>query len=142
MAYVDYAYYTDSYGGTDLTEADFPTYEKRAEAVIDTVTRYYVRQSGVDTLPEIVQTMLKTAVCAQADYLLTVGLDAAASGVLGTDYTVGKVHVGAGALANAKSAAQTMLAAGAQAALEQSGLLRRHMGTAHEPFAPFPLGWR
>ena len=141
MAYVDYAYYTDSYGGTDLTEADFPTYEKRAETVIDIVTRYYVRQIGVDTLPEIVQTMLKTAVCAQADYLLTVGLDAAASGVLGTDYTVGKVHVGAGALANVKSAAQTMLAAGAQAALEQSGLLQRHTGTAHEPFAPFPLGW-
>lgn len=139
MPYVDYDYYSNTYGGTLLTEDNFSIYEQAAEHVIDAVTRYFVRNNGIDTLPPPVLYMFQTAVCAQCDYLFEVGQNAASSGVLGADFTVGKVHVGAGALSNL-SRGQTMVAAGAIAALEQSGLLDRRVTTLREPYVPFPLG--
>lgn len=38
MSYATYEYYTAAYGGTALTEQEFPKYAKRASAEIDHVT--------------------------------------------------------------------------------------------------------
>ncbi|MBR2284571.1 MAG: hypothetical protein IJ874_09195 [Ruminococcus sp.] len=38
MSYADYGYYTDTYGGTKLSEAEFPVYAGKASERIDAVT--------------------------------------------------------------------------------------------------------
>lgn len=38
MAYVDFTYYSTSFGGTTIPEADFLKYERRSRAFIDDVT--------------------------------------------------------------------------------------------------------
>lgn len=118
MAAVTYSYYTDTYLGDAVAASDFPRYEKRAEDVINNVTR------GVDvsTLPASVQDAYKAAICYQIDYFAEVGLSTAVTGSAASSYTLGKVRVENGA---AYKGARTMVSPAAISMLEMSGLLYR-----------------
>ena len=120
MAVVDYAYYTGVYLGDSVTTADFPRYEKRAEAIIESLTR----GAYSDTLPADVQTAYKAAICYQVDYLADVGLSAAVTGSVANSYSIGKVRVESGA---AVSGAKAMVSPAAISILEMTGLLSRKL---------------
>lgn len=72
-AYVDYAYYSTTYGGTAIATAEFTAYANRASAYIDYVTmdRAVALMSLVSPSPEetALISKIKNAVCAVADQL-------------------------------------------------------------------------
>lgn len=72
-AYVDYTYYTTTYGGSAISSAEFTAYANRASAYIDYITmdRAVSLMSLVSPSPEETATMakVKNAVCAVADQL-------------------------------------------------------------------------
>ena len=59
--YVDYKYYSDTYGGEKVPEDSFEACEKRAEAVLHQITFGRVKQ-----LPEIPD-LIKDAICAMVE---------------------------------------------------------------------------
>lgn len=65
MIYATYEYYTENYGGTALTESEFPKYAKRASAEIDHVTFGRISNMTEEEIPEAV----RDAMCDVAERL-------------------------------------------------------------------------
>ena len=61
--YVDFEYYRDTYGGTDLTESTFPAASRKAEAYI----RYLTYLNGDIFADTAHMDAIKAAVCAAAE---------------------------------------------------------------------------
>lgn len=92
MAIVDFTYYYNTYLGQEADQTSFPAFEARAEDIVCAMTRWQVSEATVAGLPAFVQTLVKKAICAQADFFAVNGLDSAA-GNDGRGFTVGKVTV-------------------------------------------------
>lgn len=91
MGVVDYSFYTEVYGGTDVEQASFPALCARASDVIGAVT-HWVDDATIAKLPALLQTLYKKAICAQIDFFALNGTDVVnESGNAG--FTVGKVTV-------------------------------------------------
>lgn len=91
MGVVDYSFYTEVYGGTDVEQASFPALCARASDVIGAVT-HWVDDATIAKLPALLQTLYKKAICAQIDFFSLNGTDVVnESGNAG--FTVGKVTV-------------------------------------------------
>ena len=119
MAYVDKTYYDNDYIGIGTETADFPRYEARACDIIDQITRNRIVENGLASYSASVQVAIKKAVCAQIDYYVINGMDAASSGLSAESFTVGKVSV-----SGSKSAGKTsMISPQAVAFLESTGLM-------------------
>lgn len=126
MPYIDYAYYSEQYMGEPVDAADFPRYLRRAEEIIDNLTRYSVKEQGLDAFDDFTRDQIKTATAAQVEYYAIKGLEVATDGELPDSFTVGKVSVtsgraGGGGRGNA-------VAPKVREALEQTGLLGRGVG--------------
>ncbi|MHB1152093.1 MAG: head-tail connector protein [Eubacteriales bacterium] len=119
MAYVDKTYYDNDYIGIGTETADFPRYEARAREIIDQITRNRIVENGLASYSASVQTAIKKAVCAQIDYYVLNGIDAASSGLSAESFTVGKVSV-SGAKVSGKI---SMVSPQAIAFLEPTGLM-------------------
>lgn len=65
MAYADYEYYTEEYGGTNISEEDFKFLANRASVYIDAMTMRRARKASGDVLEAV-----KMAICALADVFL------------------------------------------------------------------------
>lgn len=91
MGVVDWDFYNTVYGGTDADQASFPALCARASDIIGAVT-HWVDDARIMTLPAIVQTLYKKAVCAQIDFLSINGMDSLNESGYG-GFTVGKVTV-------------------------------------------------
>lgn len=61
MIYAEYAFYTGTYGGKDIPQADYTKFAARAKAYIDKMTQGQVK--SLDPVPENV----KMAACAVAE---------------------------------------------------------------------------
>ena len=90
MAYADYEFYTTSYFGSVVPEADFPRLAERASDFIDTMTFDRL----VDGLPknERSQKRIKKAVCSLAELMYQIELaekNAANAAASGTSTTIG-----------------------------------------------------
>ena len=91
MGVVDYSFYTEVYGGTDVEQASFPALCARASDIIGAVT-HWVDDATIAKLPALLQTLYKKAICAQIDFFSLNGTDVVnESGNAG--FTVGKVTV-------------------------------------------------
>ena len=128
MPYIDYKFYTEQYVGEPVEEADFPRYLRRAEEIIDSITRYSVKERGLDAFDDFVREQVQTATAAQVEYYVIKGLDIATEGTVPESFTVGKVSVsngsgGAGGGVRGKTVAKKV-----REALEQTGLLGRGVG--------------
>lgn len=134
MAIVSYEYYTTSYLGESVSEADFPRYDLRAESIIQNITKGATKH--FEQMPEDIQDAVKNAICAQIEYFSLYGVDVAVSGRTGGGFTVGKVSVTNGA--QVKTGASSMVCPAALAYLEQTGLLNPQVDTFDKPF----LWWR
>ena len=128
MAYIDYKYYSEQYVGEPLDEEAFPRYLRRAEEVIDSITRYTVKQKGLASFDDFVQEQVKTATAAQIEYYVINGLEVATDGKLPESFTVGKVSVTTGGGSAGNGGHINAVAPKVRAALEQTGLLNRGVG--------------
>lgn len=128
MPYIDYKYYSEQYVGEPLDEEAFPRYLRRAEEVIDSITRYAVKRKGLAAFDEFVQEQVKTATAAQIEYYAINGLEVATDGKLPESFTVGKVSVTNGGGSAGNGGRSNAVAPKVRAALEQTGLLNRGVG--------------
>ena len=127
MAYITYQQYVNLYGNSPITEAEFPVYAELASDMIDTITQNRLLQGdGLASLPAFVQTRVEKAAAAQVLYFTQNGLETVLSGQTGQSFTVGKVSVSGGTLANGNAKAGSLLISPlAVALLEQTGLMYR-----------------
>lgn len=139
MAIVDAAYYLTVYQGREASDCDFPALDARAEDVIGAMTRWQVTEDTIATLPALIQTLYKKAVCAQIDYFAVNGLDSV-SGGSDRGWTVGKVSVSGRSAVDTvrKGALSGNVSPLALAYLEQTGLMNPQVPTAPEPSL---VGW-
>lgn len=148
MAIVDYTYYSETYFGEPVATADFPRYEARAEAVIDSVCRgqysafiTQLTEKGYTAAAQKITSAYMNAICAQIEYYVANGILSVTAGQTDESFTVGKVSVStSGAGAGFETRGTAMLSPSATLYLEQTGLLGRCISAPVEPFAPFPLG--
>ena len=127
---VDIAYYTDTYIGAPVPEALFPRVLARALSAVDTVTRRRVTEDNIANYPDDVQTAYRNAVCAQIEYLIYNGVEAANDGASSSDYTLGRISVSNNAYASAQSkAGNRLVCAQSMTLLEISGLLNPSVPT-------------
>lgn len=130
MAYITYQQYIDIYGSSSISEEEFPVYAGLASDLIDSATQYRItRGGGISALPVLVQTLVQKAAAAQVLYFTQVGLETALTGQAGQSFTVGKVSVNGGGLANQanKKIGALMICPLALAYLEQTPLMERRV---------------
>lgn len=128
--YIDYQYYSTDYYGTAVTAAEFPQYERRAEDIIDALTRYVIKSNGLSSFPALTQELVKKAVAAQIDYYGINGIDVASAGITSPGFTVGKVSVNGSTWTGKKS----MVSPEASMYLEQTGLMNREVSVRSSQF--------
>ena len=121
-AIVDFAYYSETYMGTEADATSFPALNAHASRVIASMTRWQVTDENFSELPSFIQTLYKLAVCSQIDALAINGIDSLNSGEE-VGFTVGKVRVDGKAKASAGGAMSANVSPAAISYLEQSGLM-------------------
>lgn len=72
IAYVDYEYYRDTFGG-DLEETKAKRLLEEASDQVDRLTYGRIRARGFNNLTEYQQEMVKKAVCYQVDFINSYG---------------------------------------------------------------------
>ena len=109
MAYADYFFYHEIYGGNVLTEDDAERYLEWASDEIDRITSYRLQKGGMPD-NDFYQARIKKATCAIADCLSRIDLAVeAASPVVAEDGTV------RGAVASISSGRESISFGGANA---------------------------
>ena len=64
--YVDYNYYHETFGGSKITEAAFPSWEKRAEAVLHRITFNRILKRP-ELITEAILDNIRMAICAMSE---------------------------------------------------------------------------
>lgn len=125
---VDYQYYTDTYKGTEVDETSFPTLNAHASRIIGAMTRWRVDETTIDSLPSMIQTLYRLAVCSQIDFLAINGVESI-NGGNDAGFTVGKVRVDGKSRASAGGAMSASISPAAKSYLEQTGLMNPQVPT-------------
>lgn len=126
-AIVDYAYYTDTYKGTEADSTSFPALYAHASRIVGAMTRWQVTEENILEFPSIVQTLYKLALCSQVDFLAINGVDEMNSGDSG-GWTVGKVTVHGQSSSGKSGAMSAYTSPVATMYLEQTGLMYPGVG--------------
>ena len=127
MGVVDFNFYWNVYGGTDVDQTSFPALCARACDVIGAVV-HWVDESKIMTLPAPIPTLYKKAVCAQIDFLSINGIDSL-NETASSGFTVGKVTVHGKAASTSGGKLQESISPMAVAYLEQTGLMNPQVPT-------------
>lgn len=109
MAYADYEFYTTSYFGSVVPEADFPRLAERASDFVDTMTFDRL----VDGLPtnERAQKRIKKAVCSLAELMFQIELaekNATNAAASGASTTIGSGGSTTGIVTSASSGSESI----------------------------------
>lgn len=139
MAYITYQQYIDLYGACPITEEQFPVYAGIASDLIDSVTQFRIQEAGgLSFLPPFIQTLVQKACAAQVLYFTELGLNTVLTGQTGQGFTVGKVSVNGGALANGSmTSAQLMISPVVRSMLEQTALMERRCPVCSDRYRLF-----
>lgn len=130
-AMVDFAYYRDTYMGTEADSTSFPALYAHASRIIGALTRWQVTEEAFPEFPSIVKTQVQLAICSQIDFLAINGVDDMNSGAGGGGFTVGKVTVHGNNSSSGKSGAMSAyISPAAILYLEQTGLMYPGVGVA------------
>lgn len=142
MAYITYDQYVELYGTPSISEEDFPMYAGAASDLIDSMTQYRIEKGGgISALPAFVQTLVQKATAAQILYFLQIGLETVLTGQTGQSFTVGKVSVSGGGLANQnRTSSSLMISPLAKALLEQTPLMERSVDVCYPQYRS-PFWW-
>lgn len=128
---VDFAYYRDTYMGTEADSTSFPALYAHASRIIGALTRWQVTEEAFPEFPSIVKTQVQLAICSQIDFLAINGVDDMNSGAGGGGFTVGKVTVHGNNSSSGKSGAMSAyISPAAILYLEQTGLMYPGVGVA------------
>lgn len=65
--FIDYEFYTTTYGGTDLTSGEFTKYAQKACRYISAETMDRITDTKITNYPEEIQTDVKLCACALAE---------------------------------------------------------------------------
>ena len=122
-AIVDFAYYTQTYMGTEADQTSFPALNAHASRVIASMTRWQVDENNFGEFPSIIQTLYKLAICSQIDFLSINGVESISSGEEAVGFSVGKVRVDGKTKASIGGAMSASVSPAAISYLEQSGLM-------------------
>ena len=122
-AIVDFQYYTETYKGNEADETSFPALNAHASRVIANMARWQVDETTIDSLPSLVQTLYRLAVCSQIDFLAINGVDSLTDGEGSVGFTVGKVRVDGRSKTSAGGAMSASISPAAISYLEQTGLM-------------------
>lgn len=68
MSYIDYKYYTETYGGSIITASDAPKAFQTASNTIDVLTYCRIVSRGLDGLTEFQKGIVQWAACSLADW--------------------------------------------------------------------------
>lgn len=120
---VDYLYYTDTFKGEPVEEADFPRLLARAQDAIDTLL--FGKLSGMDNMAACVQETVRRALCAQVEYYALNGVESAVTGAADAGFTVGHVSAQGGSTAVSWGDNIAGVCPSSRAMLERTGLLYR-----------------
>ena len=129
-AIVDFAYYTDTYKGTEAVPTSFPALYAHASRIVSVMTRWQVTEETFPDFPSIVKTQIQLAICSQIDFLAINGLDDMNSGEGGGGFTVGKVTVHGTQASGKAGAMSASISPAAISYLEQTGLMYPGVGVA------------
>lgn len=69
MPYIDETFYKDTYKGEPVDSADFPKLLSAAEMIVEEMTMFRLNAETFESMPETVREKIKSAVCAQIEYL-------------------------------------------------------------------------
>lgn len=127
MEYVDIEYYTNTYKGESVSDADFPALLERASGLVEEMCMYRVRTNNMASFPEDTQERFRRAVCAQIEYLDANGGSDMDSGASMQSAGLGKFSYSAAAGAGGSSE-PPMYAPRAVRILAPTGLLYRGGG--------------
>lgn len=67
--FVDFEYYQNVYGGSELTEDEFIKYSKKSERAIDVAMGNKILYSYIDKYPQPAIDILKDAICENAEFI-------------------------------------------------------------------------
>lgn len=130
-AIVDFAYYRDTYMGTEADSTSFPALYAHASRIVGALTRWQVTEEAFPEFPSIVKTQVQLAICSQIDFLAINGVDDMNSGAGGGGFTVGKVTVHGNNSSSGKGGAMSAyISPAAILYLEQTGLMYPGVGVA------------
>ena len=118
-------------------------YAGLASDVIDNATQFRIEKSGgISALPAFIQTLVQKAAAAQVLYFTQVGLETVLTGQAGQSFTVGKVSVNGGGLANqsGKKIGSLMISPLAVSYLEQTFLMERRVEVCYPRYLN-PFWW-
>lgn len=68
MSYADYAFYTDTYGGTVITAEDAPKSLQKASETIDSLTYCRILEKGFEGLSGFQKGIIQRCACALAEW--------------------------------------------------------------------------
>ena len=122
-ALVDFAYYSQTYMGTEADQASFPALNAHASRVIASMTRWQVDEDNFGELPSMIQTLYKLAICSQIDFLSINGVESISDGAESVGFSVGKVRVDGKSKASTGGAMSASISPAAVSYLEQTGLM-------------------
>lgn len=130
-AIVDFAFYRDTYMGTEADSTSFPALYAHASRIVGALTRWQVTEEAFPEFPSIVKTQVQLAICSQIDFLAINGVDDMNSGAGGGGFTVGKVTVHGNNSSSGKGGAMSAyISPAAILYLEQTGLMYPGVGVA------------
>lgn len=138
---VSYEHYTNVYMGEPISAQDFPRAEAKAERLVNQIT--HGRAADFAALPSLLQGAVMDAICAQVEYYALMGTDISVTGDTGGNgWHIGEMSINgtSGGGSSSRSALMaSMVAPGAIAALEQTGLMNPQAPVVEA--CPWPRGW-
>lgn len=135
--FISYEYYTNEFMGLSVSETDFPILNAWAQNLINQITYNQVTEGSITTLPQLIQTNFKNAICAQISYLSLYGLDSMVTGAMSTGFTVGKVKIdNANNNTEKTSAKLNAVSPLAMFYLEQTGLTNPNVIVSRDNYLP------
>lgn len=122
MSYVDYEYYSKTYGGKIITAEDAPRALQKASDTVDALTYCRIVERGVDGITPFQKGIVQRVVCALAEWQENNAdlLDAPYN-----SYAINGVSVSVGAAKTVKQICGVMIPSGLYAELVKTGLCYR-----------------
>lgn len=122
MSYVDYEYYSNTYGGTSIAADNAPRALQKASDTVDTLTYCRIVERGIDGLTPFQKGIVQRVVCALAEWqeenadLLEAPYNS---------YAINGVSVSLGEAKNVRQIGGVMIPSGLYAELIKTGLCYR-----------------
>ena len=122
MSYVDYEYYSNTYGGTSITADDAPRALQKASDTVDALTYCRMVERGIDGLTPFQKGIVQRVVCALAEWQENNAdlLDAPYN-----SYAINGGSVSVGAAKTVRQVCGVMIPSGLYAELIKTGLCYR-----------------